>query len=138
MHPAARALLAILALWTLLKAGYLFAAAGNTRRHLDDAPPEIRKTLRNRLIGSYGTGVVNVLMLVLIAGAAIVGSINFIETLAPFLIPAFVVAGGALLFGIKAAFGSVFNPAIEDFDRRYRLESFPILRRLSRRDRRAG
>lgn len=119
MHPAARIFLGIVALWTLLKIPLLFTVAEETRRHLGEAPTEIRRTLRNRMISTYGVGFLNIIILALTAAIAIRGSTSFIEAWGPVLIPAFVVAAGISLFGLKAHFDSLHNPQVDEFYRRY-------------------
>lgn len=123
MHPAARIFLGLFALWTLLKIPLILTGAEQTRRHLEQAPSEIRKTLRNRMISSYAVGLLNIIILALTATIAIRGSTSFVEAWGHVLIPAFVVAAGLSLFGLKAHFASLHNPPVDEFHRRYGLQS---------------
>lgn len=126
----ARVLLGVFALWTLVKVPLLVTGAEKIRRHLSRAAPEITSTLRKAMIGSYGAALMNLWVATVAGGVAIAGSTPFIDTV--FLIPALIVFALTVPVGIKAAFESLHNPEVADFQSRFGVGSLPFLRRSER------
>lgn len=126
----ARLLIGVVALWTLVKVPLLLTGAEKIRRHLSEAVPEIRNTLRKAMIGSYGAALMNLWVAAVAGGVAIAGSTPLINGF--FLIPALIVLAVTVPLGIKAGFESLHNPEVAEFQRRFGVGALPFLGRDER------
>lgn len=125
-----RVLIGVVALWALVKVPLLFIGADKIRRHLSEAAPAIRSTLRKAMIGSYGAAFMNLWVATVAGEVAIAGSTPFINT--PLLILAVIVIALTVPVGIKAAFESLHNPEVAEFHSRFGVGSLRFLRREER------
>jgi hypothetical protein len=111
----ARVLTGVLAAWLFVKTPLIFIVANRTRRHLSDAPEEIQTTLRYRIVGGYTAVVIDVLVLVITVSVALTGSVEFIQRFAWLLIAGLAVGFMGSVVGLRGAFDSLYNPAVERF-----------------------
>lgn len=129
MHPAGRIFLGLFVLWTLIKTPLFFIAAEQTRRHLSDAPSEIRNTLRSGMIGNYGTALLHLTIVVVVGATVIRGSASFDKGFAAPLVAVFAVGLVTVAIGLKASFDSLHNPPVNEFYRRYGIGTSRFFRR---------
>lgn len=80
------------------------------------------------MIGSYGAGLVNVMILLVAATTAITGTTIFIGDFTVVLMAVLAVGVITGFIGIKAAFDSLHDPAIDEFEHRYGIVSSMLLR----------
>lgn len=89
------------------------------------------------MIGSYGHALMNLWVAIVAGGAAIAGSTSFMKRFGLVLVPALIVIALTAPVGIKAAFESLHNPEVAEFERRFGAGSLPFLRRKERDEERA-
>lgn len=119
-----RIFLGLFAAWTLLKTLFVFIMAERTRTHLSEAEDHVRPTLRNRVIGAYANALLNVVIGGIFLGMALFATTAFIKDYGAVLLGTLGIAFLGILFGLKSAFYSLHEPAIEDFDKQFGIKPF--------------
>ncbi len=98
--------------------------ARRTRTHLSEAEDHVRRTLRNRVIGAYANVLLNVVIAGIVLGVALFATTAIFEDYGAVLLGTLGIAFLGMLFGLKSAFYSLHEPAIEDFDKRFGIKPF--------------
>lgn len=119
-----RIFLGLLGAWTLLKTPFIFIVARRTRAQLSEAEDHVRRTLRNRVIGAYANVLVNVVIAAIVLDVALFARSAFFKDYRAVLLGTLGIAFLGMLLGLKSAFYSLHEPAIEDFDKRFRIKPF--------------